>query len=203
MRPLKCALKRAAGKTFAEDCLANPGDFSIAVGLAANRPKLLMWLHYAMEFVMQRESIHNIGWLRSGNEGGKGAWDSFSSMERGDYSGIGRHTLHYRYRCRKKSVLWLAYVNGRTFENAQTIAGLQQPLRGWGQDREEVGFHHPQFGGVSGHPRVPPKYRMIVGCLRRCTSQFDSKNIRELTTRRLSKFNYIGHSARRLRERWP
>eukprot|EP00971_Amphidinium_carterae_P107331 2126421-Amphidinium_carterae.2 len=35
-RPLKCAL-RAAGKA-----LANPGDFSIAVRLAANRPKLFM-----------------------------------------------------------------------------------------------------------------------------------------------------------------
>eukprot|EP00971_Amphidinium_carterae_P303492 6030615-Amphidinium_carterae.1 len=27
-----------------EDCLIKPGDFSIAVGLAANRPNLSMWL---------------------------------------------------------------------------------------------------------------------------------------------------------------
>eukprot|EP00971_Amphidinium_carterae_P070667 1397456-Amphidinium_carterae.1 len=55
MRPMKCAVKRAAGKSCAEDCLANPGDFSIAVVLAANRPKLHIWFHDAMEFVMQQD----------------------------------------------------------------------------------------------------------------------------------------------------
>eukprot|EP00971_Amphidinium_carterae_P055192 1087886-Amphidinium_carterae.1 len=58
MRPLKCALKRAAGKSFAEDCLTNPANFNIAVGLAANGPKLptMPWS------VMSRDSIHSKGW---------------------------------------------------------------------------------------------------------------------------------------------
>eukprot|EP00971_Amphidinium_carterae_P344026 6484144-Amphidinium_carterae.1 len=53
---------RAASKTFVEDCLANPSDFSIAVGLVANRLKPPMCLPEAMEFVMQRDSIHNKAW---------------------------------------------------------------------------------------------------------------------------------------------
>eukprot|EP00971_Amphidinium_carterae_P221786 4402615-Amphidinium_carterae.2 len=57
-----CAVRRPACKSFAEDCLANVGHFSIAVGLAANRPTLPIWLHDAMDCVMQRGSIHNKPW---------------------------------------------------------------------------------------------------------------------------------------------